>query len=129
MKQAPITTVDAVAAVLACEIEAGVFEQHVAPALEVARKVAAERRGFQCGHDSDCAIHNMPAFPAGPCDCSVRKAFEMRFKHLGLEPGRNRENELIYVRDLAQGAWLGFNAAIAASNAASRVHTAGRVKH
>lgn len=43
MKQAHITTVDAVAAVLACEIEAGVFEQHVAPALEVARKVAAEQ--------------------------------------------------------------------------------------
>lgn len=22
-------------------------------------------------HDSDCAVHNMPAFPNGPCDCSV----------------------------------------------------------
>ena len=22
-------------------------------------------------HDSDCATHNMPAYPAGPCDCSV----------------------------------------------------------
>lgn len=43
MKQATITTVDAVAAVLACEIEAGVFEQHVMPVLEVARKIAAEQ--------------------------------------------------------------------------------------
>lgn len=22
-------------------------------------------------HDSDCSLHNEPAFPAGPCDCSV----------------------------------------------------------
>ena len=23
-----------------------------------------------CLHDSDCAVHNMPAYPAGACDCS-----------------------------------------------------------
>lgn len=23
------------------------------------------------GHDSDCAMHNMPATPNGPCDCSL----------------------------------------------------------
>lgn len=23
------------------------------------------------GHDSDCAMHNEPAFPNGPCDCST----------------------------------------------------------
>lgn len=22
-----------------------------------------------CGHASDCAVHNAPALPAGPCDC------------------------------------------------------------
>ena len=22
-------------------------------------------------HASDCALHNMPAFPNGPCDCGV----------------------------------------------------------
>lgn len=22
-------------------------------------------------HDSDCATHNMPAYPNGPCNCSV----------------------------------------------------------
>lgn len=22
-------------------------------------------------HDSDCSMHNMPAYPNGPCDCSV----------------------------------------------------------
>jgi hypothetical protein len=25
-----------------------------------------------CEHDSDCAVHNMPAYPAGPCDCSAK---------------------------------------------------------
>jgi hypothetical protein len=24
-----------------------------------------------CGHDSDCAVHNAPALPVGPCDCKV----------------------------------------------------------
>ena len=24
-----------------------------------------------CAHDSDCAVHNMPAYPAGPCNCSL----------------------------------------------------------
>lgn len=24
-------------------------------------------------HDSDCAVHNMPASPNGPCDCSVSR--------------------------------------------------------
>lgn len=23
------------------------------------------------GHDSDCSVHNMPAYPAGPCDCRL----------------------------------------------------------
>lgn len=23
------------------------------------------------GHASDCAVHNEPAFPAGPCDCGA----------------------------------------------------------
>ncbi len=25
-----------------------------------------------CGHASDCAVHNEPAIPAGPCDCATR---------------------------------------------------------
>jgi hypothetical protein len=24
-------------------------------------------------HDSDCAVHNAPALPVGPCDCGVIK--------------------------------------------------------
>lgn len=23
-------------------------------------------------HDSDCSLHNAPAYPAGPCDCSIK---------------------------------------------------------
>lgn len=29
-----------------------------------------------CGHDSDCAVHNEPAYPVGPCDCSQAKGAE-----------------------------------------------------
>ena len=28
-----------------------------------------------CYHDSDCAVHNMPAYPAGSCDCTQRFEF------------------------------------------------------
>ena len=30
-------------------------------------------QGGQCRHASDCAVHNMPAYPAGDCDCSLAK--------------------------------------------------------
>ena len=30
-----------------------------------------------CPHDSDCAVHNMPAYPAGPCDCSYSNTFNL----------------------------------------------------
>lgn len=26
-------------------------------------------REICCGHLSDCAVHNEPAYPAGPCSC------------------------------------------------------------
>jgi hypothetical protein len=25
------------------------------------------------GHDSDCAVHNMPAYPNQECNCSIRR--------------------------------------------------------
>lgn len=50
--------------VLASEIECSVFEQHVQPALEIARTA----------HWSDCATNNAPALPAGPCDCGASSA-------------------------------------------------------
>lgn len=29
-------------------------------------------------HDSDCATHNAPAKPAGPCDCSAQRRAVLR---------------------------------------------------
>jgi hypothetical protein len=39
-----------------------------ARAIELALAPVGERC---CYHDSDCAVHNMPSYPAGPCDCSL----------------------------------------------------------
>ena len=42
---------------------------------EVAQETQARFQGCQCNeckeapHDSDCAVHNEPATPNGPCDC------------------------------------------------------------
>lgn len=30
-------------------------------------------------HDSDCAVHNEPALPAGPCDCGEQLRAERRY--------------------------------------------------
>jgi hypothetical protein len=30
-------------------------------------------------HDSDCAVHNEPAYPAGPCDCGYQAKVEHRW--------------------------------------------------
>lgn len=36
------------------------------------RKDERERAERGDGHDSDCAMHNEPAFPNGPCNCTKR---------------------------------------------------------
>jgi hypothetical protein len=41
--------------------------------LQQASTAQAGRRSC-CEHDSDCAVHNAPAYPVGPCDCSVAQA-------------------------------------------------------
>ncbi len=33
-----------------------------------------------CGHASSCAVHNEPAMPAGPCDCSVEAEIQAKGK-------------------------------------------------
>jgi hypothetical protein len=33
----------------------------------------------EAGHDSDCAVHNEPAYPAGPCDCGTAMVQVPRF--------------------------------------------------
>ncbi|WP_333906875.1 Gp49 family protein [Delftia acidovorans] len=36
--------------------------------------------GSACSHASDCAVHNEPAMPAGPCDCSVEAEIQAKGK-------------------------------------------------
>ena len=33
-----------------------------------------EGHAMSNGHDSDCATHNAPAYPPGPCDCMPTQA-------------------------------------------------------
>ncbi len=44
------------------------------------KEVVADALGISVNelHDSDCSLYNEPAYPAGPCDCSVerRKSFQ-----------------------------------------------------
>lgn len=37
-------------------------------------------------HDSDCAKHNAPAYPPGPCDCSLSKAAPEGWRLVPVEP-------------------------------------------
>ena len=39
--------------------------------VEIEVEQAKHRDLVHAGHDSDCATHNMPARPNGPCDCSL----------------------------------------------------------
>ena len=39
-------------------------------------------------HDSDCAQHNEPSMPAGPCDCSASDAIEQEIRAKGLTAPR-----------------------------------------
>lgn len=39
--------------------------------IEPATSADVERLRPKPGHASDCAVHNMPAFPNGPCDCGL----------------------------------------------------------
>jgi hypothetical protein len=42
-----------------------------------------------CDHASDCAVHNAPALPVGPCDCGVTTA-------LVLTPAQAHADELLW---------------------------------
>lgn len=48
----------------------GVLERFIS---EVERTTSPDRKSC-CAHDSDCAVHNAPALPVGPCDCSLANA-------------------------------------------------------
>jgi hypothetical protein len=44
-------------------------------ALKSERKRSQPKQG--CGHTVDCAVHNSPALPSGPCDCGATLAPEL----------------------------------------------------
>ncbi len=59
-------------------LEDSVVAERIATAIIVSEEAVekAIRTGCQngvCGHASDCAVHNMPAYPAGSCDCGFIK--------------------------------------------------------
>ncbi len=51
---------------------AGVYGGAAWIVLEQQRK-ERERVENKNRHDSDCAIYNEPAYPNGPCDCSIKE--------------------------------------------------------
>lgn len=52
-------------------------------------------------HDSDCALHNGPAYPPGPCDCSV-----LAKQLWDSAPSRPHSPAWEQLGDTTQGVWL-----------------------
>lgn len=54
-------------------------------------------------HRSDCAVHNEPAYPAGPCDCGAEPPTSNRKKlrQANLRIGRQREKIAELLRTIA----------------------------
>jgi len=66
-------------------------------------------------HDSDCSIHNEPAYPAGACDCrlAARKdsgiyaAFDAAYADYKKEPTDYEKNRAAYIEYLLMCVRLG----------------------
>ena len=54
-------------------------------------------------HDSDCAVHNDPALPPGPCDCGAQAKYERRWLAYLYQRGCTH----LARRRIAFGTWLG----------------------
>lgn len=54
-------------------------------------------------HDSDCAVHNDPALPPGPCDCGAQAKYERRWLAYLYQRGCTHLTR----RRIAFGTWLG----------------------
>lgn len=50
------------------------YYEVVANVINDAERTTSPDRQSCCAHDSDCAVHNAPALPVGPCDCSLANA-------------------------------------------------------
>lgn len=50
-------------------------------------------------HDSDCATHNEPAYPNGPCDCSLREEIaQIIERHVPHEEALSMATEILALR-------------------------------
>jgi hypothetical protein len=47
-------------------------------ALAAAEEINLSQESVPRIHNSDCAIYNEPAFPAGPCDCGAAEELERK---------------------------------------------------
>lgn len=54
-------------------------------------------------HDSDCAVHNGPALPPGPCNCGAQAKYERRWLAYLYQRGCTH----LARRRIAFGTWLG----------------------
>ena len=54
-------------------------------------------------HDSDCAVHNGPALPPGPCNCGAQAKYERRWIAYLYQRGCTHLTR----RRIAFGTWLG----------------------
>ena len=43
-------------------------------------------------HASDCAVHNMPAYPNGPCDCEVLTPITAKVRAIAREAAERLDN-------------------------------------
>jgi hypothetical protein len=55
---------------IARRIERDLAEEHAQSVMWMEDAIAAKSASQ---HSSDCAVHNMPAYPNGPCDCGYEK--------------------------------------------------------
>jgi hypothetical protein len=62
-------------------------------------------------HTSDCAVHNEPAMPAGPCDCGAQASADGRrlrgMAQAALMDLRRSRNRLRHAKDIALRWWSG----------------------
>lgn len=62
-------------ATLAVEVASALAAQSPGATLDLDEEAWVNARATQVAHslihDSDCAVHNEPAYPAGPCNCGA----------------------------------------------------------
>ena len=52
-----------------CTQDGGMLRDYCSDCSYCADAARCQHDGTLCYHTSDCAVHNEPAFPSGPCNC------------------------------------------------------------